>query len=237
MAETILHKSGDRFHVQNDRSDSYFSFSFGDLYREDRMGFGVLRVLNDDVVFAGAGFGSHPHDNMEIITIPLFGALEHQDSMGNIGVIHSGEVQVMSAGTGLQHSEYNHSKTEAANTLQIWLFPKEMNIEPRYDQKSFLNSLKINQFTTLVSPVKSEDTLWINQDAIFSIGDFDASQSISYDIKIPGNGAYIFLIEGQIDIDGTILNKRDALGVEDTGSFTIETKSHSRILIMEVPMR
>jgi redox-sensitive bicupin YhaK (pirin superfamily) len=235
--KTVFHPANERGHNDIGWLKANFSFSFGPYYNPAKVHFGSLRVLNDDIIAGGTGFGAHPHDNMEIITIPLFGALEHQDSMGNIGVIHSGEVQVMSAGTGLQHSEYNHSKTEAANTLQIWLFPKEMNIEPRYDQKSFLNSLKINQFTTLVSPVKSEDTLWINQDAIFSIGDFDASQSISYDIKIPGNGAYIFLIEGQIDIDGTILNKRDALGVEDTGSFTIETKSHSRILIMEVPMR
>lgn len=235
--KTVFHPANERGHNDIGWLKANFSFSFGPYYNPAKVHFGALRVLNDDIIAGGTGFGAHPHDNMEIITVPLLGALEHKDSMGNIGVIHSGEVQVMSAGTGLQHSEYNHSKTEAANTLQIWLFPKEMNIEPRYDQKSFLNSLKINQLTTLVSPVKSEDTLWINQDAVFSIGDFDADQLINYDIKIPGNGAYIFLIEGQIDINGTILNKRDALGVEDTGSFTIETKSHSRILIMEVPMR
>jgi quercetin 2,3-dioxygenase len=146
-------------------------------------------------------------------------------------------VQVMSAGTGIQHSEYNHSKTDAANTLQIWLFPKEMNIEPRYDQKSFLNNLKPNVLTTLVSPIKSDDTLWINQDATFSMGDFDANQSAKYELKTPGNGVYLFLIEGKIDVEGTVLNKRDALGVEDTSSITIQAEAHSRILIMEVPMR
>ena len=232
------------FHPANERGNNdigwlkaNFSFSFGPYYNPEKVHFGALRVLNDDIIAGGTGFGTHPHDNMEIITIPLEGALEHKDSMGNIGVITAGEVQVMSAGTGIQHSEYNHSKTEAANTLQIWLFPKEMNIKPRYDQKSFINDLKPNQFTTLVSPVKDGEALWINQDAIFSMGDFDAGQSINYDIKIPGNGAYIFLIEGQVVVNDTELNKRDALGVDDISSFTIVTKSHSRILIMEVPMR
>jgi len=214
-----------------------FSFSFGPYYNPDRVHFGALRVLNDDIIAGGTGFGAHPHDNMEIITIPISGALEHRDSMGNTGVITAGEVQVMSAGTGIQHSEYNHSKTEDANTLKIWLFPKEMNIDPRYDQKSFIEDLKPNQFTTLVSPVKGGEALWINQDAIFSMGDFEPGQQVKYDIQIPGNGAYIFVIEGQIAVEGTDLNKRDALGVEDVSSFTLETLKQSRILIMEVPMR
>lgn len=214
-----------------------FSFSFGPYYNPDRVHFGALRVLNDDVIAGGGGFGTHPHDNMEIITIPISGALEHRDSMGNIGVIRAGEVQVMSAGTGIQHSEYNHSDTEEANTLQIWLFPKDLNIEPRYDQKGFNDDLKPNQFTTLVSPEKGGKALWINQDAIFSMGDFESEQQVKYDIQIPGNGAYIFVIDGQIAVEGTDLNKRDALGVEDISSFTLETLKQSRILIMEVPMR
>lgn len=233
----VFHPANERGHNDIGWLKANFSFSFGPYYNPEKVHFGALRVLNDDIIAGGQGFGAHPHDNMEIITIPLFGALEHEDSMGNIGVIKAGEVQIMSAGTGIQHSEYNHSKTEAANTLQIWLFPKEMNIEPRYDQKSFANNLKPNQLTTLVSPVKDGDALWINQDAIFSMGDFDAGKQVKYDIKIPGNGAYIFLIEGNISIDEADLNKRDALGVYDTGSFTIQTKAHSRILIMEVPMR
>jgi redox-sensitive bicupin YhaK (pirin superfamily) len=232
-----FHPANERGHNDIGWLKANFSFSFGPYYNPAKVHFGALRVLNDDIIAGGTGFGTHPHDNMEIITIPISGALEHRDSMGSHGVITAGEVQVMSAGTGIQHSEYNHSKTDAANTLQIWLFPKEMNIEPRYDQKSFLNDLKPNQLTTLVSPEKGGSALWINQDATFSMGDFDAGQSFKYDIKIPGNGAYIFLIEGKIDAEGTVLNKRDALGVEDISSITIQAEAHSRILIMEVPMR
>src|SRR6187402_2840113 len=166
-----------------------FSFSFGPYYNPDKVHFGALRVLNDDIIAGGTGFGTHPHDNMEIITIPLDGALEHKDSMGNIGVIHSGEIQVMSAGSGVTHSEYNHSKTEEANTLQIWLFPKERNIKPRYDQKSFTDVLEINKLVKLISPDKeNKDTLWINQDAVFSMGDFEAENQINYTISQPGNG-------------------------------------------------
>jgi quercetin 2,3-dioxygenase len=236
MKKTI-HPANERGHNDIGWLKANFSFSFGPYYNPAKVHFGALRVLNDDVIAGGTGFGAHPHDNMEIITIPISGALEHRDSMGNTGVIAAGEVQVMSAGTGIQHSEYNHSKTEDANTLQIWLFPKEMNIEPRYDQKSFTKDLKPNKLTTLVSPVKDGDALWINQDAIFSMGDFDAGQHVKYDIQIPGNGAYTFVIEGKGAIDGTVLNKRDAIGVEHTGSFTYETQEKSRILIMEVPMR
>ena len=233
----VFHPANERGHNDIGWLKANFSFSFGPYYNPAKVHFGALRVLNDDIIAGGTGFGTHPHDNMEIITIPISGALEHQDNTGGKGVISAGEVQVMSAGTGLQHSEYNHSKTEAANTLQIWLFPKEMNIEPRYDQKNFKDELKQNQLTTLVSPDKNGDALWINQDAIFSMGDFDAGQSLTYDIKIPGNGVYTFFIEGSADVEGTTLNKRDAIGVYDTSSFTIETKSQSRLLIMEVPMR
>jgi len=213
-----------------------FSFSFGPYYNPEKVHFGALRVLNDDIIAGGQGFGQHPHDNMEIITIPISGALEHKDSMGNIGVITAGEVQVMSAGTGVEHSEYNHSRTEAANTLQIWLFPKERNIEPRYDQKSFTDVMKPNQLTTLVSPVKGGDALWINQDATFSMGDFEPKQQINYSIQKPGNGVYIFVIAGSLKINGQVLNKRDALGVYNTSSITIETEAESRLLIMDVPM-
>lgn len=233
----VFHPANERGHNDIGWLKANFSFSFGPYYNPEKVHFGVLRVLNDDIIAGGTGFGTHPHDNMEIITIPISGALEHRDSTGGHGVISAGEVQVMSAGTGVQHSEYNHSKTEAANTLQIWLFPKKMNIEPRYDQKSFVNDMKPNQFTTLVSPDKDGEALWINQDAVFSMGDFDAGKQITYDIKIPGNGAYLFLIEGEIAVGGTDLNKRDALGVYDTSSFTFETRSQSRLLIMEVPMR
>ncbi|HWZ15829.1 MAG TPA: pirin family protein [Mucilaginibacter sp.] len=213
-----------------------FSFSFGHYYNPEKVHFGALRVLNDDIIAGGQGFGRHPHDNMEIITIPISGALEHKDSMGNTGVITAGEVQVMSAGTGIEHSEYNHSLTEPANTLQIWLFPKERDIRPRYDQKSFTGALKPNQLTTLISPVKSSETLWINQDATFSMGDFEPKKQINYDIKTPGNGVYVFVIEGSVKINGQNLNKRDALGVYDMSSITIDTEAESRLLIMDIPM-
>ena len=154
-----------------------FSFSFASYYDPNKVNFGVLRVLNDDIIAGGTGFGTHPHDNMEIITIPLEGGLEHKDSMGNTGVIRAGEVQVMSAGTGVYHSEYNASRTEDAKTLQIWLFPKEKDIQPRYDQKDFKEHLKTNQLTTLISPIKSPDTLWLNQDATFSMGDLKQVQA------------------------------------------------------------
>jgi redox-sensitive bicupin YhaK (pirin superfamily) len=213
-----------------------FSFSFAQYYNPDKVHFGALRVLNDDIIAGGTGFGTHPHDNMEIITIPLKGALEHKDSMGNIGVIHAGEVQVMSAGTGVEHSEYNHSATEAANTLQIWLFPKHRNIEPRYDQRSFTDVYKLNEFTTLVSGDKNTDALWINQDATFSIGEFEAGKSVTYDIKNEGNGAYIFVLEGVAKANDQVLNKKDALGVYNTSSITIDTQENTRLLIIDVPM-
>ena len=232
----IFYPANERGHNDIGWLKANFSFSFGPYYNPDKIHFGALRVLNDDTIAAGKGFGSHPHDNMEIISIVLSGAMEHRDSMGNIGIIKAGEVQVMSAGTGIMHSEYNPSLTEETQALQIWLFPKQMNVEPRYDQKSFTNDLKPNKLTTVVSADKDGGALYINQDATFSIGDFDAGKHISYDIKLPGNGAYVFLIDGSVDIDHTLLNKRDALGVYDTSSFTIETKANSRLLIMEVPM-
>jgi redox-sensitive bicupin YhaK (pirin superfamily) len=213
-----------------------FSFSFGAHHDPDKVHFGALRVLNDDIIAPGRGFGRHPHDNMEIITIPLEGALEHKDSMGNAGVISAGEVQIMSAGTGIEHSEYNHSHTEPSKTLQIWLFPKERNVEPRYDQKNFKDVMKLNQLTTLISPVKSDNTLWINQDATFSMGEFEAKKEINYEIKTPRNGVYVFVLDGSVKINGLILNKRDALGVYNTSSIIIETEAQSRLLIMDVPM-
>jgi len=213
-----------------------FSFSFASYYDPNKVNFGVLRVLNDDIIAGGTGFGTHPHDNMEIITIPLEGGLEHKDSMGNTGVIRAGEVQVMSAGTGVYHSEYNASRTEEAKTLQIWLFPKERDIQPRYDQKDFKGLFKTNRLTTLISPVKSPDTLCLNQDATFSMGDFEAGKSLNYDIKTPGNGAYVFVIDGAVKINSMVLNKRDALGVYDTSSFTIEAEDFSRFLIIDIPM-
>jgi redox-sensitive bicupin YhaK (pirin superfamily) len=235
--KSIYYPANERGHNDIGWLKANFSFSFGPYYNPDKVHFGALRVLNDDIIAGGTGFGTHPHDNMEIITIPISGALEHKDSMGSIGVIHAGEVQIMSAGSGITHSEYNHSKAEAANTLQIWLFPKERNIKPRYDQKNFKEVLKLNEFATLISPDKNKtDALWINHDATFSMGDFEPGQKIDYNFNITGNGLYVFVIEGAAKIDGTTLNKRDGLGVYDTSSITIETEATSRILLMEVPM-
>jgi redox-sensitive bicupin YhaK (pirin superfamily) len=234
--EKIYYPAAERGHNDLGWLKANFSFSFGPYHNPEKVHFGALRVLNDDIIAGGTGFGTHPHDNMEIITIPITGALEHKDSMGNIGVIHQGEIQVMSAGSGVTHSEYNHSKAEEANTLQIWLFPKERNIKPRYDQKNFTDVLKMNTLTTLISPEKDGDALWINQDAIFSMGYFEPGQQFKYDIKLPGNGVYVFVIDGAANIDGTTLNKKDALGVYNTSSFTIETEAQSRLLLMEVPM-
>lgn len=214
-----------------------FSFSFGPYYNPEKSNFGALRVLNDDIIAAGRGFGAHPHDNMEITTIVLKGALEHKDSMGNVGVINAGDVQVMSAGRGVTHSEYNPSPTHETQSLQIWIFPKERNIQPRYDQKSFADALVPNQLTTLISPDKeAADTLWLNQDTIFTMGTFDSAQQLDYTIKTPGNGAYVFVLEGDVKIDDAQLNKRDAIGVYDTTSFAIETNIGTSLLIIEVPM-
>jgi len=232
----IFYPASERGYNDHGWLKANFSFSFASYYNPEKVHFGALRVLNDDVITGGSGFGTHPHDNMEIVTIPISGALEHKDSMGNIGVIHSGEVQAMSAGSGVTHSEYNHSKTDAANTLQIWVFPKERNIKPRYDQKNFTDELKPNNLVTLVSPDATTGGLWINQDATFSMGDFTAGHEFNYDIKQDGNGVYVFVIDGAAQIDGDDLNKKDALGVYDTSSITIKTIANSRLLFIEVPM-
>ncbi|MFD0752139.1 pirin family protein [Mucilaginibacter calamicampi] len=234
--KTVFYPANERGKSDHGWLKANFSFSFASYYDEDKIHFGALRVLNDDIIAGGMGFGTHPHDNMEIITIPLSGALEHKDSMGNIGVIHAGEVQVMSAGTGVRHSEYNHSKTESANTLQIWLFPRERNVEPRYDQKDFKASFKQNQLTTLVSPDKDGSALWINQDATFSMGSFDGGRQINYTITRPENGAYIFVLEGAVEINGQILNAKDAIGVSEAGSVVFDSRENTRLLIIDVPM-
>jgi redox-sensitive bicupin YhaK (pirin superfamily) len=235
--KTIFFAADERGHNDIGWLKANFSFSFGPYYNPDKTNFGALRVLNDDIIAAGRGFGAHPHDNMEITTIVLKGALEHKDSMGNVGVINAGDVQIMSAGTGVTHSEYNPSPSEATQSLQIWIFPKEKNIKPRYDQKSFINTLIPNQLTTLISPDKTAtDTLWLNQDTTFSMGDFDAEKKIDYAIKTPGNGVYVFVLEGSVKIADKQLNKRDAIGVYDCKSFEIETNYKTSLLLIEVPM-
>ncbi|MBL7884999.1 MAG: pirin family protein [Bacteroidia bacterium] len=234
--KTVYHKSTERGHVNHGWLNAKHSFSFANYHDPNKIHFGMLRVLNDDIVAPGSGFGMHPHDNMEIVTIPLQGTLEHRDSMGNIGTIKPNEVQAMSAGSGLMHSEYNHSKTEAINLLQIWVFPKVRNIEPRYEQKVFSENDKLNKFKTIVAPVKSEDSMWINQDAYFSIGKFDKAKIETYKIQHKGNGAYVFVIEGEANIESQALSKRDAIGIWETDKIEISIQPNTEILIIEIPM-
>ncbi len=212
------------------------SFSFGQWYDPKKVHFGALRVLNDDIVKGGGGFPAHPHDNMEIVTIPLSGALAHKDSTGGEGVINAGDVQIMSAGTGIRHSEYNFSETDDANVLQVWVLPKLLNIKPRYDQKTFSVTDRQNKWQFVVSPDENENSLWINQDARFALANLDAGKEIPYSVKTKGNGVYIFVIEGTIKIDTQTLSKRDAVGIYDTGSFVVNALEPSQVLAIEVPM-
>ena len=235
--KTIYHKAATRGHANHGWLDSWHTFSFAGYYDPQRTHFGALRVLNDDTVSAGMGFGTHPHDNMEIISIPLLGELEHQDSMGNKQVIKQGDVQVMSAGTGIQHSEKNSNHDQEVRFFQIWVFPKERNIAPRYDQKHFSEEEKKNTLLTVVSPLGSNDPgVQIHQDAWFSLGNLDKDLRLSYELHSKKNGVYVFLIEGEASINGERLQRRDGLAVTDTGSLSIEAHSDASILVMEVPV-
>ncbi|RZJ67784.1 MAG: pirin family protein [Flavobacterium sp.] len=215
-----------------------FSFSFANYFNPKNIQFGMLRVLNDDTIAAGAGFGTHPHDNMEIITIPLEGGLKHRDSMGNEGVIGFGEVQVMSAGTGILHSEMNASATQRAKTLQLWVFPEKQNVEPRYDQKSFDLENSRNSFVNVVSPSDKNDgnALWVYQQTWFNLGIFDSGKTISYESHAKNQGAYVFVLEGSIEIADESLGMRDAIGITAFGEFNIKVKDAAKLLIVEVPM-
>jgi hypothetical protein len=213
------------------------SFSFANYQNPERMNFGALRVLNDDTIAAGMGFGTHPHENMEIITIPLEGDLEHKDSMGNIGVINEGEIQVMSAGTGVHHSEYNKNADQAVKVLQLWVFPKKQNVTPRYDQMSVRDLKKPNDFYQVLSPNSEDEGMWVHQDTWFHLGEFDVEKSLDYTLKKPGNGVYVFVIEGSFNVEGENLKKRDAIGIWDTETITFTAQSESKVLLVEVPMR
>ncbi|MBC8051576.1 MAG: pirin family protein [Sphingobacteriaceae bacterium] len=232
----IIHKANDRGFADHGWLKAAHSFSFGSYYNPSKSHFGLLRVLNDDIVSAGMGFGTHGHDNMEIVTIPLKGALAHKDSLGSTGTIEFGEIQIMSAGSGIQHSEFNASATEEVNLLQIWVFPKLRNIEPRYEQKRF-NPENRNALQILVSPEREGEHMWINQDAYFSLGDFDAGLSDTYHIKKEGNGVYVFIIDGEVIVEEEVLNKRDAIGIFDSAAFKFETRGKAKILVIEVPMQ
>lgn len=237
MSQTVLHKANTRGHANHGWLNSYHTFSFANYYNPERMHFGVLRVLNDDTVEAGMGFGTHPHENMEIISIPLEGDLEHRDSMGNIAVIKKGDIQIMSAGTGIMHSEYNRNKDRLTKFLQIWIFPNKKNVAPRYDQITLNSSDRKNKLQQVLSPDPNDEGVWIHQDAWFHLGDFDKDVTSTYTLKKPGNGVYSFVLNGEFTIDGTKLSARDGLGIWDTSEIKLTADSqNAEILLMEVPM-
>ena len=232
----VYHSAETRGHADHGWLNANHSFSFASYYDPNRMNFGALRVLNDDTISPGKGFGKHSHDNMEIITIPLKGDLEHNDSLGNIGAINEGEIQVMSAGTGIYHSEYNKNSDKFINLLQLWVMPKKQDVKPRYDQRSFRGLKKRNSFCQGLSPYPKDEGMWIHQDAWIHLGDFEEVTSIDYILKKKGNGVYIFVIEGIFKVANEKLEKRDALGVWNTESITFEAQSKSQVLLIEVPM-
>lgn len=237
MGKNIFHPANTRGHANHGWLNSFHTFSFAGYHNPERVHFGALRVLNDDTVAGGEGFGKHPHDNMEIISIVLDGALEHGDSMGHTQAIETGEVQVMSAGTGLMHSEKNHSKTDKVKFLQIWMFPDTQNVQPRYDQQFFESSARVNQLQTLVSPVnKTDDGLKIHQDAWIYRTDLDAGKKIDMKLHSANHGVYAFLINGKVKINGQELNTRDGFGISDTQDIQIEGIEKADLLLLEVPM-
>lgn len=234
--KTIYHAAGSRGFADHGWLKSNHTFSFANYYNRDRMHFGVLRVINDDFVDKGKGFGTHPHNDMEIISLPLEGELEHRDSMGNGSIIRQGDVQVMSAGTGITHSEFNACQDQPVKFLQIWVFPREKGVKPRYDQVRIADFTKPNDFQQIVSPDPDGDGVWIHQDAWFHLANFDKGVTKEYDVKKKGNGVYLFVIRGKAKVSTQTLNERDGYGIWDIGSFTLEALEDSEILLMEVPM-
>ncbi len=236
MAKTILHKANTRGHADHGWLNSYHTFSFANYHNPERVHFGGLRVLNDDTVSKAMGFGTHPHDNMEIISIPLEGDLEHKDSMGNTTVIKQGDIQVMSAGTGIRHSEYNKNKDTPVKFLQIWVFPNKKNVAPRYGQITLNENDRHNKLQQILSPNQDDEGVWIHQNAWFHLGKFDKGVSTDYHFKQSGNGLYIFVLNGDINVDGQELNKRDGYGAWETDHINIKAITDAEFLLMEVPM-
>ncbi|SEW43264.1 hypothetical protein SAMN05428988_5504 [Chitinophaga sp. YR573] len=237
MASYILHKADTRGHADHGWLSSHHTFSFANYYNPERMQFGALRVFNDDKVAGGRGFDAHPHDNMEIISIPLEGDLEHKDNLGNTEIIRQGDVQVMSTGTGVFHSEYNANKDRPVSFLQIWLFPNQLNVTPRYDQISLDIKDKKNQLQQIISPDKDDAGTWIYQDAWFNMGLFDKGKEVDYKVKKEGNGVYVFVLSGSFTIDGQAVATRDGIGVSGAENISIvATDDNAELLIMDVPM-
>lgn len=233
---TVIHKAATRGHANHGWLNSHHTFSFANYHNPERMNFGVLRVLNDDMVSESQGFGTHPHRDMEIISIPLEGDLKHKDNMGNETIIKEGDIQVMSAGTGVMHSEYNNNPDKPVKFLQIWVIPNKQSVTPRYDQISLADIAKENKFYQVLSPNKEDEGVWIYQDAWFHIGKFTKGNADDYQIKKAGNGVYVFVLEGEVEINGEKLSRRDGMGIWDTDQFTVTATEDARVLLMEVPM-
>lgn len=236
MAQTVLHKAATRGYADHGWLKSHHTFSFANYYNPERIHFGALRVLNDDSVDGGMGFGKHPHDNMEIISIPLEGDLEHRDSMNNVAVIKNGDIQVMSAGTGIYHSEYNKDTNKPVKFLQIWVFPNKRNVKPRYDQLTLQAEDRHNKLQQVLSPNPDDAGVWIYQDAWFNLGKFDKGTATNYQLHKPGNGVYVFVLKGDVKINEQLLNTRDGYGIWDTDAFDITAETDAEFLLMEVPM-
>ncbi|MCX6270416.1 MAG: pirin family protein [Bacteroidetes bacterium] len=236
MKSAVLHKAGTRGHSDHGWLDSRHTFSFAGYYDPERIHFGALRVLNDDTVAAGMGFGKHPHDNMEIISIPLEGDLEHKDSMGNTSVIRHGDVQVMSAGTGIFHSEFNPNADQPLKFLQIWVFPDRKNVTPRYDQITLNIEDRHNKLQQILSPDADDEGVWIYQNAWFHLGKFDKGLCIDYQIKAKGNGVYAFILSGKVTVNGQPLEARDGFGIWDIDQLSVVADTNAEFLLMEVPM-
>lgn len=236
MENTVLHKADTRGHANHGWLNSHHTFSFANYYNPERMHFGVLRVLNDDRVEAGMGFGTHPHDNMEIISIPLDGDLEHKDSMGNTAVIKNGDIQVMSAGSGITHSEYNKNKDKEVKFLQIWVFPNKRNVKPRYDQITLNENDRHNKLQQIISPNPDDAGVWIHQNAWFNLGKLDKGFKTEYQVKDKTNGVYVFLLSGKLNVNGQVLEARDGFGTWSVDKLNIEALENAEVLLMDVPM-
>lgn len=234
--KTLLFKASDRGTADYGWLKPNYYFSFAQYHNPAKVHFGLLRVLNDDFIGGGGAFPTHPHDNMEIVTIPFTGALKHKNSTGGEGIIQAGDIQIMSAGSGVQHSEANASATEPVTLFQVWVFPKERNIKPRYDQKTFDVSERANNWQTVVSPIDADNALWINQDARFSLTNLERGKEITYTTAFKNNGVFLVVINGSIEVSGQLLNKRDALGISETESFTVKSSEDAELLAIEIPM-
>ena len=234
--KTILFNAADRGSADYGWLKPNYYFSFSDYRNPEKVHFGLLRVLNDDFIDGGGAFPTHPHDNMEIVTIPFTGALQHKDSTGGQGIIKAGDVQIMSAGTGVQHSEANASATDPVTLFQVWVFPKERNIKPRYDQRNFDVTERVNKWQIIVSPLEADKALWINQDAKFSLTKLEAGKTLEYINAFKGNGVFLVAINGAVKVGDINLNKRDAVGISGADNFTISATEDAELLAIEVPM-